>query len=78
MDNTELKLQKCFLTVFPQLNTETVRDASVESLSAWDSVAHITLLTVVGEEFGTDIDFEEFAGASSFADVLERLRAITS
>ncbi len=38
-----------------------------------DSVAQVTLLTLIGEEFGMDIDFLEFEGATSFEALAERL-----
>jgi acyl carrier protein len=78
MDTTSAKLQKCFLAVFPQLDSTTVPRASVDTVQTWDSVAHITLLSLIGEEFAIDIDFEEFEGASSFHDILERVRSVTS
>jgi len=52
--------------------------ASVDTIGTWDSVAHVTLLSLIGEEFAIDIDFEEFAGATSFPEILERVRAVTS
>jgi hypothetical protein len=34
----------------------------------------VTLLSVIGEEFGLDLDFEQFAGANSFQTIADRLR----
>lgn len=42
-------------------------------MADWDSVAQVTLLTVIGEEFGIEIDFEEFEGATSFQELENRL-----
>ena len=78
MDTTTQKLRKCFLTIFPQLDSSAVPMASVDTVGTWDSVAHVTLLSLIGEEFAIDIDFEEFAGATSFHEILERVRAVTS
>ncbi len=75
MNDTEKRLALCFANVFPELSDDQIRRASTASIAAWDSVAHITLLTSIGEEFGIDLDFEEFAEANSFAAVLELVRA---
>ena len=50
-----------------------VSSAGVETVKEWDSVAHVTLLSVIGEEFGLDVDFEQFEGATSFQAILDRL-----
>ncbi len=75
MDELSTKLTRCFTTVFPGLDPSRAAAASVETVPEWDSVAQITLLTVIGEEFGFEPDFERFEGATSFASILDRLRA---
>ncbi len=67
------KLTECFLLVFPKLDRSRVESASVDNLKQWDSVAQVNLLTVIGEEFGIDIDYEEFEGANSFDALAQRL-----
>jgi acyl carrier protein len=52
--------------------------ATAENVSEWDSVAQVNLLSVIGEEFDMDIDFEEFEGATSFAALADRLREISA
>jgi acyl carrier protein len=71
------RLIRCFETVFPNVNPSDIPAATHESLAAWDSIAHVTLLSVIGEEFGIDLDFEEFEGATSFAAILNLVRART-
>ena len=51
MDALESRLARCFLAVFPDLNPEHVRTASVDTVGSWDSVATVTLLDVVEGEF---------------------------
>jgi len=53
------------------LDSNQYAKASAENTPQWDSLAHVTLLTLIGEEFGREIDFEEFEGATSF-EALER------
>jgi acyl carrier protein len=72
------KLVSCFEAVFPSLSKEAIPAATHDNVPGWDSTAQVTLLTLVGEEFGIDIDFEEFEGATSFALVLETLRQKTA
>jgi acyl carrier protein len=74
-DELAERLVKCFKHVFPAMNTADIPAATQETTGAWDSVAHVTLLSLIGEEFGIDIDFEEFAEATSFAAILNLVRA---
>ena len=78
MNEIREKLITCFSAVFPQLTPDQIAAASAANLSEWDSIAHVTLLNVIGEEFQRDIDFEEFEGATSFGQILERLRESTA
>jgi acyl carrier protein len=71
------RLVGCFEKVFPNLSRSDISAADHGSIAAWDSLAHVTLLSLVGEEFGIDIDFEEFEGATSFAAILDLVRAKT-
>jgi acyl carrier protein len=73
--DTRQRLVQCFANVFPELRPDEIPAANVESLKAWDSVAHITLLTAIAEEFGLELEPEEFEELVSFeliADYLER------
>ena len=72
MDDAQIRetLIKCFSTVFPELTRAEIESASTANTNGWDSIAHVTLLTLVGEEFGVEIDFERFEGAPSFAEFL--------
>jgi acyl carrier protein len=78
MDQTESRLQTCFTKVFPELTPEQITHASVDSVSKWDSMASITLLTLVGEEFGTDLDMDDFEQFTSYGGILEYLRTNTA
>ena len=69
------RLADCFEKVFPNLGRNDIFTATHENVAGWDSIAHITLLSLVGEAFGVDIDFEEFEASTSFAAILELVRA---
>jgi acyl carrier protein len=78
MDNLADRLARCFSLVFPNLATQEIPGAAASQVTEWDSVAQVNLLSVIGEEFGIDIDFEEFEGATSFPLLLDRLREISA
>ena len=71
------RLRKCFETVFVDMDPAGIPAMSQSTVAAWDSLAHVTLMSLIGEEFGIEIDFEDFEGLTSFAAILEMLRART-
>ena len=71
------RLVNCFERVFPKLSPSDIPSVTHESVAGWDSIAQVTLLSLIGEEFGVDIDFEDFEGATSFATILELVRTRT-
>jgi len=73
MPDVETRLVGCFRAVFPDLSEADIRLASQESLEQWDSVAAITLVNVVEEEFSTQIDFDRLPDLDTFTRVLEYL-----
>jgi acyl carrier protein len=68
------RLVGCFERVFPNLIRTDIPAATQDSVEAWDSIAQVTLMSLVGEEFGIDIDFEEFENATSFPAILDVIR----
>ena len=66
MTPLQLRLVKCFKAVFPNLTDEEVMLASITSVSEWDSVAAISLIVVLEEEFGTEISPDEIENLISF------------
>jgi acyl carrier protein len=73
MPDVETRLVGCFQTIFPQLTEADIRSASQESLEQWDSVAAITLVNVIEEEFSTQIDYDHLPNLDTFSKVLEYL-----
>ncbi len=74
MDNLRERLIRCFAAVFPDLKPEEIPKASQSWVPAWDSVATVTLLSVLEEEFGVSFDLEELEHLTAFELILERLR----
>ncbi len=75
MADTETRLRRCFAAVFPDLDEAQIAEASLGSIAAWDSVATITLLSLVEEEFGVSFEPEDLARQTSFAKILADLEA---
>ena len=71
MTDVRIRLERCFASVFPDLRPEEIEAASPESVEAWDSLANVTLVTVVEEEFEHEISPDELDELVSF----ERLAA---
>jgi len=74
MDKLQQRLANCFCAVFPELSREEAIHASSATVQSWDSVAVVTLLTVIEEEFGITIDEEDPATFDSFQRVLAYLQ----
>ena len=74
MDDLQARLAQCFSAVFPNLSSEEVVGASFESIDAWDSVASITLLTLIEEEFEITVHPEDIEEINSFSRILTYLQ----
>lgn len=66
MNDMEGRLSGCFLNVFPDLEPGQVAGASTDTVAAWDSVAQITLLSAVSEEFGIEFEPDAYADLVSY------------
>ncbi|MFI4941991.1 MAG: acyl carrier protein [Burkholderiales bacterium] len=67
MSDVRERLTGCFVAVFPSLSAEQAATASNETLDTWDSLATVTLVNVIEEEFHLQIDPEDFSEILSFA-----------
>lgn len=71
MPDISSRTAACFLGVFPGLAEADVARASQASLSQWDSVAHVTLLSSIAEEFQIELDEESFESLSSYLLIVD-------
>ncbi len=60
MNDIHPRLTRCFQDVFPQLSAEAAAQASMDTLEPWDSIALVTLINVVEEEFQVQVEPDEF------------------
>lgn len=74
MDEMEQRLAACFSMVLPELAPREISQASATSVESWDSVATVTLLAVIEEEFGISLDEENPAWFNSFQNILTYLQ----
>lgn len=77
MSNLRERLQKCFGAVFPGLGADEILRASSSSVATWDSLATVTLVSVIEEEFGVTIAPEEYEYMLSFDLVSQCLESKT-
>ena len=73
MDEHRARLTKCFAAVFPDLPAAEIPTATPAAVKAWDSIAHVTLLAVVEEEFGLAVDAADLEHLTSFDAFLDYL-----
>jgi acyl carrier protein len=69
MDETGDRLTKCFEVVFPELPPDAIACASTATVANWDSIGAITLMNVVQDEFGLEIDLDDLAALDSFENL---------
>lgn len=74
MDETRDRLIKCFQVVFPDLPEAAVASASTATVAAWDSVAAITLMNVVEDEFAIEMDLDDLGNLDSFGKLYSYLQ----
>jgi acyl carrier protein len=60
------KLISCFQSVFPELSENEILKASMASLSTWDSLTTVTLISVIEEAYHTQITDDELDLFTSF------------
>ena len=75
MDETRTRLLRCFAAVFPGSSETELAGASLGDVEGWDSVATITLLSLVEEEFGVEFEPQDLERQTSFSKIVEHLKA---
>jgi acyl carrier protein len=70
MDDIRQRLVHCFSTVFPDLGLDEVPSAGMASVASWDSLATLSLVTVLEEEFQVQFPPEDLEQLVSFELIL--------
>ena len=80
MSDTGTRLAQCLSAYFTGLSADEIPRASMATVGEWDSMASVTLIAVVGEEFGIEIapkDYERFVSYQLILDYLENVRRVS-
>ncbi len=77
MNDSELKerLVDCFSALFPDLAREEIPRATMDSIEEWDSLASVSLIALIQEEFGVEIVPEDYERFVSFGLILELVKS---
>lgn len=73
MTGLQTRLTNCFAAVFPTVPTPELPAAAIDTLPEWDSLASVTLLTVIEEEFAITLEPEQLERLRSFDEFLRYL-----
>lgn len=73
MHDVRERLTKCFSAVFPELSPEEIVKASPNTTGAWDSLTAVTLMALIEEEFGIELEPSGMLEDMSFENVLARI-----
>jgi acyl carrier protein len=71
MDDGDDRLMRCFASAFPSATPDEIRTAKFDAMPGWDSLRGVTLLAVLDEEFGVQIDLPELLELETF-DAVKR------
>jgi acyl carrier protein len=80
-EDTQIAILDCAGTVFPFLSADEVRTATREGLSEWDSLATLSLITLIEETLDimlTDDEVQEFTSVESIIAVLAKRNGATA
>ena len=71
LDNERLK--RCFTSTFPSATNSEIESERVDNLPGWYSLRGVTLLAVLDEEFGLQLDLDELLTLGTYDAVREHL-----
>jgi acyl carrier protein len=74
MSEQDDRLVRCFASVFPTLSEGEIRASNVVPLFDLDSLAGVTLVTLIDQEFGVDVELPDLLDLGSFGAISQFLR----
>lgn len=74
MSELDDRLVRCFASVFPTLSEGEIRATAVAALFDLDSFAGVTLVTLIDQEFGVNVDPSDLLDLGSFEAIERFLR----
>lgn len=73
VNDVQLQLDECFAIAFPELSASEIRQATMQSVEMWDSLATLTLVGVIEETFQLRIPLDELPSLISYAAIADLL-----
>jgi acyl carrier protein len=73
---SEDRLAQCFASVFPDVPPAQIREVTSQSVEGWDSVAFVTLIAAIEEEFQVTIPPDAYPKLDSFAAFARQLQRL--
>ncbi len=67
------RLVRCFTAVFDQIDENQVPLLHADTCELWDSLANVMLMSIIQQEFSTDISLEETKSLNSFEKLMEKV-----
>ena len=74
MSEQDDPLMRCFASVFPMMSEEEIRASSVAPLFDLDSLAGVTLVTLIDQEFGINVELSDLLELGSFEAISQFVR----
>jgi acyl carrier protein len=75
VSDVESRLARCFAAVFPELDPAAIKAARRGRVPGWDSLASITLVRVIEDEFEISIRLLDLDDLNGFQEFLTYLAA---
>jgi acyl carrier protein len=69
VNDDDNRLIRCFVSVFPRATRDEIRTTKFDAMPGWDSLRGVTLLAVLDEEFGVQLDLPELLEMETFDSV---------
>ena len=74
MDDIQTRLLACFQAVFPERNDQALMELSQAAYPGWDSLASVTLVRLIEEQFHIQLDLFDLETLDSFAAMEKYIR----
>jgi acyl carrier protein len=69
MSEHDDRLVRCFASVFPMMSEEEIRASNVIPLFDLDSLAGVTLVALIDQEFGINVEISDLLKLGSFESI---------
>ena len=73
-ENLLIKLQEIFADIFEDDSITIDETTSAKDIEAWDSLANISILAAVQDEFSVAFSIDEIVAMKNVGDIIEAIR----